>query len=104
MEMQIERAIRENPIFLLILSTNSIKSDWVEHEVRTARELQKEIGRDVLCPVALDDTWKNGPWPKWVMEQVIEYKILDFAAWRDDSKFDDVFRKLIDGLGLFYKG
>lgn len=102
-ETQIDRAIRHNPIVLLVLTSNSIKSDWVEHEVRTARELEKEMGRDVLCPVALDDSWKSSPWPKRVMEQVMEYNILDFSEWEDDSKFENMFRRLIDGLELFYK-
>lgn len=104
METQIDRAMRLNPTVLLILSEHSIKSDWVEHEVRTARELEKDLGRDNLCPVALDDSWKSSPWPKRVMEQIMEYNILDFSAWEDDSKFDSMFRRLIDGLELFYKG
>ena len=103
LEKQIDRAIRQNPTVLLILSSNCIRSDWVEHEVRTARELEKEMGRDVLCPVALDDSWKSSPWPKRVMEQVMEYNILDFSAWKDDIKFGSTFNKLIIGLGLFYK-
>jgi len=103
-EKQIDRAIRSNPTVLLVLSEYSLRSDWVEHEVRTARRLEKEFGRDVLCPIALDNSWKSSHWPKRVMEQIMEYNILDFSAWRDDSKFDGMFRKLIDGLELFYKG
>ena len=103
-ETQIDRAIRQNPTVLLILSQHSLKSDWVEHEVRTARELEKEMERDVLCPIALDDSWKDSPWPRRVMEQVMEYNILDFSAWEDDAKFGNTFSKLIDGLELFYKG
>jgi len=103
MEKQFDRAMRQNPTVVLILSSNSIKSDWVEHEVRLARGLEKETGCDVLCPIALDDSWKSSPWPKRVMEQIMEYNILDFSAWEDDSQFDGMFRKLIDGLELFYK-
>ena len=44
------------------------------------------------------------PWPKRVMEQVMEYNILDFSEWEDDVKFEGMFRRLIDGLELFYKG
>ena len=87
-EKQIDRAIRHNPIVLLVLSENSIKSDWVEHEIRTAKELEKELGQDTLCPVALDESWKDSPWPKRVMEQVMEYNILDFSEWEDDVKFE----------------
>jgi hypothetical protein len=80
-----------------------MNSDWVQHEVRAARELEKELGREVLCPVALDDSWKRSSWPKRIMEQVTEYNILDFSIWHDDDKFEFAFRKLIDGLELFYK-
>ena len=104
MEKQIDRAIRQNPTVLLVLSEHSLSSDWVEHEVRTARDLEKEMGRDVLCPVALDNSWKSSRWPKRVMEQIMEYNILDFSEWKDDSKFGNTFNKLIDGLELFYKG
>ena len=103
-ERQIDHAIRQNPTVLLILSENSLNSDWVEHEVRTARSVEKEMQRDVLCPVALDECWKDSRWPKHVMEQVMEYNILDFSNWKDDIKFEGVFNKLIGGLELFYKG
>ena len=103
LEKQIDRAIRYNPTVLVILSENSVKSDWVQHEVRTARELEKETGRDVLCPVALDASWKESPWPERVMEQVMEYNILDFSEWEDDAEFGKLFKKLIDGLELFYR-
>ena len=42
LEKQIDRAIRITPTLLVILSKNSTNSDWVEHEVRLARELAKE--------------------------------------------------------------
>lgn len=103
LEKQIDLAIRHNPTVLLVLSENSIKSDWVEHEVRTARELTNELGRHVLCPVALDDSWKSSPWPKRLMEQIMEYNILDFSKWEDKNVFEKQFRKLLDGLDLFYK-
>jgi hypothetical protein len=103
LETQIEQAIRHNPTVLVILSKNSTQSDWVEHEVRTARELEKELKRDVLCPVALDDSWKSSPWPERVMEQIMEYNILDFSKWQDEQVFGQMFVKLLDGLQLFYK-
>jgi hypothetical protein len=103
-EIQIDRAITQDRTVLLILSEHSLKSDWVEHEVRTARQLEKDLDRDVLCPVALDVSWRSSRWPKRLMEQIMEYNILDFSGWQDDKKFDGMFRKLIDGLELFYKG
>lgn len=103
LETQIDRAITQNQTVLLILSENSIKSDWVQHEVRKARELEKEIKQDVLCPVALDDSWRTSPWPGRVMEQVKEYNILDFSNWHDDNKYKKTLDRLIDGLNIYYK-
>jgi uncharacterized protein YjbI with pentapeptide repeats len=102
LEKVVDRAIRRNPIMLLILSERSVKSDWVEHEARTARELEKELGRDVLCPVALDESWKTCPWDAVLRDQIMKYHILDFSKWKDEREFDKMFTKLIDGLDLFY--
>jgi uncharacterized protein YjbI with pentapeptide repeats len=103
LEKQIDHAMRQNPTVILILSENSTCSDWVEHEARLARELEKEIGRDVLCPIALDDSWKSAKWPKRLMEQIMEYNILDYSKWKDDKAFGQVFNKMISGLDMFYK-
>jgi uncharacterized protein YjbI with pentapeptide repeats len=103
LETQIDLAIRQNPTVLLILSKNSLSSDWVEHEVRHARKLEKELGRDALCPISLDDAWKSSPWPERLMEQIKEYNILDFSGWDNPSTFDSKFAKLLTGLNLFYK-
>lgn len=103
LEKQIDRAMRQNPTVLLILSKNSINSDWVEHEARLARELEKELDRDILCPIALDDSWKNAKWSKRLMEQIKEYNILDFSKWEDNESFKQVFNKMISGLDMFYK-
>ena len=102
LEKVVDRAIRQNPTVLIVFSENSIQSDWVEHEVESARELEKEIGRDVICPIALDDSWKSTNWPKRLIRQVMEYNVLDFSGWQDATVFKKNFKKLIDGLELFY--
>jgi uncharacterized protein YjbI with pentapeptide repeats len=103
LETQIDRAMRLNPTVLLILSEHSLKSDWVEHEVRTARGLEKEFGHDILCPVTLDESWKSSRWPHRLMEQITEYNILNFSSWKNEDEFNENFQKLIQGLDLFYK-
>jgi uncharacterized protein YjbI with pentapeptide repeats len=103
LEKQVDHAMRQNPTVILILSENSTCSDWVEHEARLARELEKELNRDVLCPIALDDSWKSAKWPARLMEQIMEYNILDYSNWHDDKSFGQVFNKMISGLDMFYK-
>ena len=104
LEKQIMSAIELNPIFLLILSQNSLDSDWVEFETRKARELEKKIGRHVLCPIALDDSWKSAPWPQRLMYRVQEYNIVDFSDWENEAEFGKNVGKLLEGLEAYYLG
>jgi uncharacterized protein YjbI with pentapeptide repeats len=103
LERQMDRAIRQNLKVLLILSEQAIESDWVERELTEVKKLERELGHLVLCPVALDDSWKTGRWPKRVMEQIMEYNVFDFSAWKNNGKFEDRFHNMIDGLQLFNK-
>ena len=59
LERQINDAIFEKDALLLVFSQHSCGSDWVEWEASRAREVEKQEGRDVLCPIALDDAWKS---------------------------------------------
>jgi uncharacterized protein YjbI with pentapeptide repeats len=103
LEKQIDAAIHANDVVLLVLSEHSVKSDWVEHEVRKAREKEKQTGKDTLCPVALNDSWKTCHWPERLLEQILEYNILDFSNWKVTPTFQKQFRKLVEGLNLFYQ-
>ena len=103
LEKQVDRAIRHHPTFLLILSEHSVKSDWVEYEAQKARELEKELKRDVLCPVALDGSWETCDWDGKLRQQIEKYLILDFSAWKNRTTFNDQFGKLIRGLRIFYE-
>jgi hypothetical protein len=103
LEKIVDRAMRLNPTVLLVLSENSVRSDWVEHEAESARELEKELGRHVLCPVALDDAWKDCAWEQRLRRQIEKYNILDFSKWQDEEEFARMFKRLIAGLDLFYK-
>jgi trehalose-6-phosphate synthase len=65
--------------------------------------LGKELGKGVLCPFALDNTWEDCAWRARLREQILEYNILDFSNWQDETEFGKMFRKLVDGLDLYYK-
>ena len=76
----------------------------MKQELTEVKKLEKEMGHLVLCPVALDGGWKTGRWPKRIMEQIMEYNVFDFSAWKNNGRFEDMFHNLIDGLELFNKG
>lgn len=103
-EKLIDRVVGQDPKVLLILSEHSLKDVWIDHELQEARKLEKELGHAVLCPVALDHSWKDSHVPKRIVEQITEYKIFDFSAWSDNRRFEGVLREMIEGLNLFKKG
>jgi uncharacterized protein YjbI with pentapeptide repeats len=100
LEKQIDAAIQLNDVVLLVLSEHSTNSDWVEHEARKAGEKERKTGKDALCPIALDDSWKTCHWPERLREQIMEYNILDFSNWQDGTAFHKTFGKLLEGLNL----
>ena len=102
LDKQIDRAIRLNPIVILVLSEHSVRSDWVEWEVSRARELERESQRDVLCPVALDDSWQTSSWSAPLRAQISKYNVLNFDDWRDQPTLESLSWRLVRGLHLFY--
>jgi hypothetical protein len=102
LETQIEKAMRINDTVLLVLSADSVESDWVEHEVKLARKLEKEKRKHILCPVALDDSWATCSWDERLKEQIEKYNVLDFSTWQNPDRLKFQFNKLILGLQSFY--
>jgi hypothetical protein len=102
LENVVVRAMQDNPTVLLVLSQHSTSSDWVEFEVVKARELEKELDRHVLCPIALDDSWRSSKWSGVLRNQVVKYNILPFHDWRNSEAFDNGLRRLLGGLHAHY--
>lgn len=104
LERQIFEAIRINAVVLLVLSEDSVRSDWVEGELARARDKERSEGRPVLCPIALDPDWeaKLPDDADTVLWRTVKKKaVLDFSAW-DQRGFDDAFAKLLKGLPIYY--
>ena len=101
LEEQLHNAM-ESRLVLVVLSSASTSSDWVEHEVTKARELAKKQRRNVLCPVALDDSWRTAAWSQVLLGQLRKLNILDFSDWRDEARFREQFRRLAAGIREWY--
>jgi len=99
---QVDRAIRLNDVVIVVLSKWSVDSDWVEHELETARRKEKLEGRDVLCPVALDDSWKQRVDGDPLWRQLKKKLVVDFSEW-DTEAFETAFKTLRDGLKVNYE-
>ncbi|MEO8359289.1 MAG: toll/interleukin-1 receptor domain-containing protein [Vicinamibacteria bacterium] len=100
-ERQSKLAIQHDLTLLLVLSESSVQSDWVEHEMRLARKLEKSLGEDVLCPVSLDESWKMSAWQGRITEKVTEESVLSFADWQDSSALQSQLTKLLDSIAIY---
>lgn len=61
------------------------------------------MNRHVICPIAIDESWKESNWSEILSNQLRKYNILDFSDWRNDENFNEKFKLLISGLELFYR-
>lgn len=102
---QIERAIQIHDRLLLILSENSMQSEWVMTEIRRARKTGIEEDHRKLFPITLVDyekikTWKcfDADTGKDLAVEVREYYIPDFSNWKDHDAFEAAFSRLLRDL------
>jgi uncharacterized protein YjbI with pentapeptide repeats len=106
---QVWKAIQVHHVVIIVLSKDSVNSDWVENELDMARTKERVEKRAVLCPLALDDEWKEvvtakdkpGHSNRALWLTLTTKLIVDFAGWDTDA-FDAAFTKLIRGLKTYY--
>jgi len=102
---QISRAIQVHDKLLLILSENSMKSEWVISEIRRARKVERAENRRKLFPIRLVDFTVIQSWEcfdadsgKDLAVELREYYIPDFSNWKTSDAFEAEFAKLLRHL------
>jgi uncharacterized protein YjbI with pentapeptide repeats len=102
---QIDRAIHLQDRLLLVLSDTSMRSAWVEHELRTALRREQVEGRKVLFPIRVAPFEEVKAWECFdtdtgrdMARQVREYHIPDFSGWKDHDSFEAGFARLLRDL------
>lgn len=102
---QLEEAIDARERVLLILSAQSIRSPWVNFEIRRAREREKATRSDVLFPVSLLPFDELRQWTaidtdtgEDLARVVREFYIQDFSGWTDKTAFAAALDKLVESL------
>lgn len=94
---RIDEVIRVHEKLLLVLSDKSIDSEWVEKEVETAFERERETKRTVLFPVRLDNSVmkrKTG----WAADIKRTRHIGDFRNWKDHDAYHQNLQTLLRDL------
>jgi len=102
---QIDEAIRRYERLLLILSPNSMNSEWVKTEIRKARKRERTEKKRVLFPVRLVSFDAIRDWElfdadegKDLAVEIREYFIPDFSNWKNHDSYAKGFQNLLRDL------
>lgn len=96
---RIDEVIHLHEKLLLVLSENSINSDWVEKEVETAFEKERETKSTVLFPIRLDASVmrrKTG----WTADIRRSRHIGDFSNWKHHDAYQEGFKRLLRDMTI----
>jgi len=94
---RIEESIVHCTKLLVVLSTDSVNSRWVEREVQAAFEKERRQSTTVLLPVRLDDAVMESP-QAWAAEIRRTRHIGDFREWKNRDSFQKSLDRLIRDL------
>jgi uncharacterized protein YjbI with pentapeptide repeats len=102
---QIDEAIRVYDRLLLVLSPESMASEWVRTEIAKARKREVKEQRRMLFPVRLVDfgalrDWEcfDGDTGKDSAREIREYFIPDFSQWKNHDSYQAAFDRLLRDL------
>ncbi len=94
---RIDESIRIHDKLVIILSANSVNSDWVESEVESALERERKEGKDVLFPIAIDDEGFTSQ-QSWAADIRRKRHIGDFRKWKSHDDYTNAFDRLVRDL------
>jgi uncharacterized protein YjbI with pentapeptide repeats len=103
---RIDQEIQSNDKLLLVFSKNSVKSDWIEFEVKQAIEQERKIYADmeddelpipVLIPLVIDSSINetDHTWAKKIRE---DRDIENFTEWQNKTSYRSAFDRLLKDL------
>jgi uncharacterized protein YjbI with pentapeptide repeats len=102
---QIDEAIRLHDRLLLILSPQSMESEWVKTEIAKARKREVHDNRRVLFPIRLAPFETLRDWEcfdadtgKDSAREIREYFVPDFSNWKNHDSYLEALQRLVADL------
>lgn len=103
---QVKKAIRLFDRLLVVLSANSMASNWVQIELASVLARERTEGTRVLFPVALIGFDEIRKWECIdsdtgidIARELRSYHIPDFSNWTDSASFETQLAKIVKSLG-----
>jgi hypothetical protein len=94
---RIDESIRLHDKLLLILSENSVSSQWVGDEVEAAFERERRECRTVLFPLRIDDAAMDSD-KAWAATIRRTRHVGDFTGWKEHDSYRRAFDRLLRDL------
>jgi len=93
---EIREAIDPPEKLLLILSTNTIASDWIQQEVESALDKEGIIHKEVIYPLCLDNSILECDtcWAECLRQRHMS----DFTDWQDDAAYQQALTALLQEI------
>jgi hypothetical protein len=104
-EERVDRVVRPYDKLLLILSRDSMASQWVQTEIYKATQRERNEGRGLLLPVSLVPEEELAAWQcrdadtgMDFASEVRQRTVLDLSSWKDHEAFERGLEQLFDEL------
>lgn len=102
---QVDEAIRTHDKLLLILSDQSMSSNWVRTEIANARAKEQQQKRQMLFPISLVPFDRIRSWKLFDADagidsarEIREYFVPDFSNWKDHDLYRQAIERLVRDL------
>jgi len=96
---EIDKAIQVHDKVLLVLSKDSVRSEWVKYEIRNALKLESARRKTVLFPLRLDDAVFSASNEREI-QNLRQKLIVDFSNWPEKAEYRRAFKRLVQSLAI----
>ncbi len=87
--VKIGKAIQETDFFGVVLSHNSVNSEWVQKELQVALQKEMKEKRIIVLPILMEQV----EIPAFLKDKL-------YADFSSAEKFEDSFKKILDTIGV----
>jgi hypothetical protein len=94
---KIHDAIRDYDKLLLVLSEQSVRSNWVQDEVEACFEREQRQQRQMLFPIRLDGAVMDTE-QAWAATIRRRWHIGDFTRWHEPTSYNEALERLLRDL------
>jgi Restriction endonuclease/TIR domain len=102
---EVKKAIHSFDKLIVVLSIDSMKSNWVQTELSLALKRERDEGRRILFPISIVDFEKIREWTCFdsdtgndIAQELRKLRIENLSRWKNPTEFDGHVRRIVAAL------